>query len=74
MVGGGALSVTFCRSWMGNKGLWELHGWLSPTVPRTLCTQNLAHLCVLLHHGPLHLLIPFPVSPVVKVNGEPGWL
>lgn len=33
-----------------------------------------AHLCVLFHHGPLHLLIPFPVSPVVKVHREPGWL
>lgn len=33
-----------------------------------------AHLCVLLHHGPLHLLVPFPVSPVVKVHREPGWL
>lgn len=46
----------------------------TPQAPRDTEACSLAHLCILFHHGPLHLLVPFPVSPVVKVHGEPGWL
>lgn len=64
---------------------WETNGWIlkclvspHPThpydVPQHPEAGGPAHLCVLFHHGPLHLLVPFPVSPVVKIHGEPGWL
>lgn len=79
MAGGGPLSVTFSSIWMGNKRLDpQMPGVPHPThpydVPEDPEAGGPAHLCVLFHHGPLHLLVPFPVSPIVKVHGEPGWL
>lgn len=79
MAGGGPFSVTFSSIWMRNKQLDpQMPGVPHPThpygVPQDPEAGGPAHLCILLHHGPLHLLVPFPVSPVVKVHGEPGWL
>lgn len=32
------------------------------------------YLCIMLHLSQLHLFIPFPVPPVIKVHGQPHWL
>lgn len=64
---------------------WGTNGWIPkclvsphPTqpynVPQDPEAGGPAHLCILFHHGSLHLLVPFPVSPVVKVHGKPGRL
>lgn len=32
------------------------------------------YLCVMFHLSQLHLFIPFPVPPVIKVHRQPHWL
>lgn len=48
--------------------------WSRETQRRSRRGRKRYYLCVMLHLSQLHLFIPFPVPPVIKVHRQPHWL
>lgn len=77
-----------CTKYMKNISTKEQPAWGAHTHlpcpddnPPNVCRDRMIkmgrkwhYLCIMFHLSQLHLFIPFPVSPVIKVHRQPHWL